>query len=606
MNYHEGFAGDDVRGALLDARPVGGLDVRLDFPQIGEPYRGVEPGQWTPGPSGLPGDCPVVPLGVSGNIGWFIDPIGQLQQLAPPYGKGHLLGLFCGAAGYLAWAWPRWGKKGVDGYAAETAAAALLSACAQRGPWDNVERVRGRGTWLVDDGKLLVHTGVDLLSGPHKRAPGMVDLYVYPARPPIPGPVKQKIPHDRPEIQNLKALLNTWNWARPGVDPMLLLGWVGAAFLAGALPWRPTIYITGDKATGKSKLQELVKKLLGNWLVQAADTSAAGVYQRVGCDCLPVAVDELEGEANVQKQRAILKLARLAASGALMLRGGEKHVGVEFQARSCFLFSSINTPPLEPQDLSRMAILRLGRLPTGQQSPKLDAQTMAMTGAFILRRLLDEWHRFPETWDAFREELGAGGMDGRGQDTFGTLLACADMILHTGWDAERLKADHEGDLVSWRDILAREKVVEFEDATENWRLCLSHMLSVTTDYWRNTNTPTAGSILEQYFKNTSEMDAARAKQLLAKAGLTIVKRKGHWREEWLAVPNQGSLTRTLFVGSKWAGDLGAGVWAGALRQADDGICETGPARVNGVLCKCTLVSLERLYGDGGAMAAEAA
>jgi phage/plasmid-associated DNA primase len=54
---------------------------------------------------------------------------------------------------------------------------------------------------------------------------------------------------------------------------VLLLGWIGAAFLGGALPWRPAGYLTGEAATGKSTLQALIKGLLGDSLVQAVDNS---------------------------------------------------------------------------------------------------------------------------------------------------------------------------------------------------------------------------------------------------------------------------------------------------------------------------------------------
>ena len=85
----------------------------------------------------------------------------------------------------------------------------------------------------------------------------------------------------------------------------------------------------------------------------------SGASAHLADPAVAIAVDELESEADVRKQKAVLKLARLASSGAAMLRGGDRHKGVEFNARSAFLFSSINAPPLEPQDLSRMALLRL-------------------------------------------------------------------------------------------------------------------------------------------------------------------------------------------------------------------------------------------------------
>ena len=80
------------------------------------------------------------------------------------------------------------------------------------------------------------------------------------------------------------------------------------SFLSGALEWRPSTFITGDKATGKTTVQKVFKGVLGGWLVQAADTTAAGIYQRVKHDALPVSVDELESERDPVKQKNILKI----------------------------------------------------------------------------------------------------------------------------------------------------------------------------------------------------------------------------------------------------------------------------------------------------------
>lgn len=594
-----------VRALLSDAKPIPAVRP-TDDPDPHLPRNGEEPGKWVAGPLGLPIDCPVIPLGLNGNTAWFIDPIGQVQSIAPPYGKGHILGLFCGRQNFLAWAWPRWGKKGIDGFAAELAAAALLQACAAKGPWNSVEKVRGRGAWLGADGGLVLHTGADLLLGRKREAPGEIDGYVYPTRPALPTPWPEPVDDSANPAKLLRPLLHSWQWGRPDVDPTLLIGWIGAAFLGGALAWRPTVYITGDKATGKSTLQGLIKGLLGDYLIQAVDTTGAGIYQHIGNDSLPIAVDELEGEADVRKAKAVLKLARIAASGGLMLRGGDRHNPVEFRARSCFLFSSINTPPLEPQDLSRMALLRLSRLPAGQPSPDFDARTLAVVGRCILRRLVEEWGRFEETLAAYKGELARAGMDGRGQDTFGTLLACADLIEHKGWDEERVRAPAgNGDLVPWAELMAVAGMAEFEDAAENWRLCLSHLLNVRVDAWRAGNRLAVGQVLVDLWGFKDDMNAGIARTMLAQAGLGLVKRNDGPRDYWLAVPNQNPLTRALFEGSKWAGDIGAGVWAGALRQSPRGVIhDVAKARVNGDVQPCTLIRLAGLYGENGIMVEE--
>lgn len=599
----------NVRAMLADAEPMRTVE-RID-PRPGETRSGIPPGQWDADELGLPPGCPVKPLGVSGATYWFLDSIGQVQAFNPPYGKLTMLGLFGGRLDYLSWAWPRWGKdKAINGFANEEALAALQRACSAKGPWEAIDKMRGRGCWTDGAGNLVMHTGNRVICAGRAEEPGELDGYVYPTRARIPGPWPLKKGEDLPynAARQLRNILRTWNWARPEIDAHLLIGWIGAAFLGGALPWRPMAFITGDKATGKSTLQALLKGVLGEWLLQAADTTAAGLYQHVGLDSVPIAVDELESESDVRKQKAVLKLARLASSGAVMLRGGDRHTGVEFKAWSAFLFSSINAPPLEPQDLSRMALLRLDRLPAGQKPPQLDPQTFGILGRCILRRLIEEWPRFHPTFNAFADELAAGGMDGRGQAQFGTLLTCADLIEHEGWDEERLKfaLDVDGDLVPWRQLLRPAEMHEYEDQIENWRACLNHLLSVRVDAWRNGTQHTVGHVLSAYFeqKDGERIDIGEANKLLAQAGLRIVFEA--WcgkRRPWLAVHNQGPLIRQLFEGSKWAGELGASVWGPALRQAPrDTIWTLGRARVNGVQQKATLISLDGLYGAGGVMA----
>ena len=71
-----------------------------------------------------------------------------------------------------------------------------------------------------------------------------------------------------------------------------------------------------------------------------------------------------------------------------MLRGGSEGKGSEFNARSCFMFSSINHPPLEPQDLSRMAMLSLNKIAKGKPKLEIDMQELAVIGRQALGKLI--------------------------------------------------------------------------------------------------------------------------------------------------------------------------------------------------------------------------
>lgn len=586
------------------ARRSGSAEPRERVAEWHDPVPGDErdghgPGSWDPDQLGLPPGCPVEPLGVDGNAFYFLDTLGQLKCIASrDWSQNSINALFMGRHHYLYWAWPMLNKKGqVTGWQAHKAREILMAACARRGPWNAVEKVRGRGAWLDADGRLLLHVGDGLVAGATVIGPGAVGGFVYPTRPPLPRPISVSVTTvDNPAIALLEGF-RTWNWVRPKVDPVLLLGWIGAAFLGGALPWRPSCFITGDKGTGKSTLQAWIKAILGGWLVQAVDTTAAGVYQRVREDAVAVAIDEMEAEADPRKSKAVLKLARIAASGGLMLRGGDSHEGVEFKARSCFVFSSINAPPLEPQDLSRMALLRLHRLDRAQRMPSIDDRTLADCGRIILRRLVDAWPSFPAKYAAHREMLSEAGHDARGQDTFGTLLACAEMIV--GDDFEACDVPFGESLGDWCRWLQASTMPELADALDNWRLCLNHLLSMPVEAWRGGSRQTAGQVLGELW--AGDLSTEEARKLLGQAGLGLRNPSLVPKDHWLVVPNQNPMTRRLFQGSKWAGDEGAGVWSNALRQAPTSLWTDAQCKVNGVKSRATTIRLDALYGPGGMM-----
>jgi hypothetical protein len=578
---------DDVAAAIKEAE---GGDARLslgfDDPTPGHHRDGMRPGEWKPDEYGLPPDCPVLPLGTDNGMFFFLDTIGQMRALKDSeLSQAGINALFMGRHLYLYWAWPKKNKDGdVTSWRPEKVRETLTGACARKGPWNSADRVRGRGTWRGRDGRLIIHCGDRLFSAAGEESLGELEGSVYPTRPPIARPWPVSLAGKPGPALRLHPHFQTWQWVRPELDPVLLIGQIGVGMLGGALDWRPAGFILGDKATGKSSLQRDLKALQGAWLVQSADTTAAGIWQRLQFDCLPVAVDEFEAKADTRKQKAVIELARLSASGAPMMRGGDNHKGTEFQGRSSFLFSSINTPPLDPQDLSRMAILRLSRLQPGKAKPVIPDDELAELGRKMLRRLMDNWHRWPATFAAWREFLAGCGHDGRGQDTFGTLMAVADLVIDH--DAEALGLEigpNAENFERWRPLLEASTLWEYEDATENWRLCLSHLLSKRIEAWRGGTRHTVGEVIAEFwegFKNPDALGYTAARKLLEQTGLTITKPTTAEEHFSLLVPNQHPLLHELFKDSKWQGELSAGTWAGALRQAPPEIWREASARIN--------------------------
>lgn len=529
--------------------------------------------------TGLPVNCPVTALGKDGKVHWFIDADDQVIEMSVrEFGRHAIVSLFGGRVDYLMHHWPRWkgeqGKEYIDTFKPEKVADDLMAACSAKGSWNDVESVRGRGAWRTIDGQLLVHCGDRLLGSRGQLPLGEYDSFVYPARPALPGALNRPLTGRPGPAITLLKLLQTWNWRRPEIDPILALGYIGAVFVSGALDWRPAIYAVGDKETGKSSFQRLVKYVLGPWLVQSNDASAAGIYQRVKHDAIGVAIDELEGEKDPVKQKAIIKLMRVSSSGGLMLRGGADGHGSEFNARSCFMFSSINTPPLEPQDLSRMALLELKPLHQGAVPPNLNEREMMLLGRQVLQKMLDNWGSWEERHEHWRQMLAKAGHKGRGQDTFGTLLTCADMIIDTDAKTLGLNMGPEAqDLSSWQPHFSVGTMTELEDDNPNWKLALNRILTTPVEAWRGGTRQTVGAMLvafvtdDQGERDGDRLTFDKVNRELAAAGLTLKRPTKRSVQYTLFVPNQNPTLQRLFFGSKWYGELDAGVWAGALRQA---------------------------------------
>lgn len=591
---------EEGRKALEAAKPVDLAEQRKKRGKLPAGGKGVpaapDTGRLFARPEdGLPRGCPVTPLGKDGDVFYFLDALNQLRAVeAGKMGQAGIACLFSPRIDFLYDWHPAFDKQGdVRGWKAEKIRDDLMTACARQGVFDPLNKVRGRGAWLGEDGHLVLHFGDSVLVKGEEREWGWIGEHIYPrgAALPKPHPGRQAPEGRGGPGGELVKLLRSWRFARGETDVRLAAGWIGAAMLGGAIDWRPVCFLVGDAATGKSTLQKLLQRLFGDALLDAADTSAAGVYQAVKQDSLPVAIDELEAEADSSKVLAVVRLARLAASGAKMLRGGAEHKGTSFRAQSCFLFSAVNNPPLRHTDLTRMAVLNLRRLTDGARPPDIAPAKMAELGAKLLRRLMDQWPRYEATLQAWRSALEAEGHTGRGCDTFGTLLACADLLLY----------DHEPDadtLGEWAEKLKPDGLAELEGATPNWRRCLEHILTARLDVYRGGTRKTVASYLEKF--EDPDADLVETREVLATVGMAVVSPEapelaGH---RWLAVANTNEGLRELFYGTDWHGQAGeVGVWKSALRQMPRGTRAVPnwvvrPAKIGGVGgLRCTLVRL---------------
>lgn len=548
----------------------------------------------------LEDNCPVVPLGVNAGRFYYLDANKQLRDLtAKDHGRNVLMSLFGRYTGYPWKAWPRFAKDGKTptGWRPEVCADTFMQACAMKGVWNPNDKVRGAGAWRDDHGELVLHCGDRVLVGQRWIEPGVHGKHVYTADE---AGLKPDVNGTRRDAQRLYELLQTWNWRRGDLDAYLACCWIGAAMIGGALRWRPLIWITGDRGTGKSTLHELFEAVFGSFLVHASDATGAGIWQKLGYSTRPVTLDELEAEEDDRRAQSIIKLARQASSGGVVLRGGSDHSGAEFVARSCFMFSSILVPPLKTQDRSRMAILELDELGKGAEQPVIDAVTWSALGRRLLGLLARRWGRFDQTLDIFRHALAQVGHGGRGADQFGTLLAVGDLMF--GDDS----LPDSDSIAEWVDQLKAGDLAEKRGEVADHESCLDHLLGSVLDLDKHKNKRSVASWVDvaanaMCVDNDLLADVSLrsdVNRMLQSWGLAVVTRgKGADERRYLAVAISHQGLAQVFSGSHWSSRSGtAGVWAQALARIRGAVaCQTVKMAKRPV--RATLIPLDEVLQE---------
>ena len=533
------------------------LDNPVALPRLvepGDPGPDFERGKQERPP--FPPGSPVKPLGIrSGMDGeitcFYLDSLGQLVGLGAnnKHGKNSMIALYGPASWWLEEQFPQWSAPQYEGrgnnrkmvkaseivgFDQAEASRALIEECVRRGIFDPAGRMRGRGAHALEGGRLAVHYG-DKVLAPRWHAdgragkwewhePGLLEGCVYPAGEPIPRPAAASVP-PRSALR-ITQLLQTWNWKRGVLDVRLALGWLAAAPFGGALNWRPAVWITGPAGTGKSTLNgkdALFHQLLGRGVFRTGEASAAAIRQSLKNSTIPVMFDEIEADANNARVLEVVKLARLAASGDSAHRGGQDHNAHEFTIQSCFQFSSINIPPLEPQDRSRLAILELRPFKPGQAMPDMSGDNFPELGKELQRRMIDGWPRLAETKARFHLALAASGHSARACDQFGTLLACADLAMN-----DELPDDEEIDF--WVSQCRPDRLAEVSEATADEMSCLQRLLTKQVQARGNEDKEPIGSWIGRAVN-------AAVTPLLADQGDSVEKFAGRLQQYGLKLVN---------------------------------------------------------------------
>jgi hypothetical protein len=547
-----------------------------------------------------PGPCPITILGSQGNRYAFLTPRRAWRVVeARGFSAPAIADIFEGRIDWLWKRFPRRNSEGeVKGWSHNAAYEWLINESARRPQFDAAQDLRGLGVWFEEGDRdvadhCVIHCGDRLwVNLPEDQGGGYVEpgLYrgvVYPAL--RPGPRPADAPSTVQEARDLLDLFKSWSWLRPDIDPVLLIGWVAAALVCGALDWRPSLWITGDRSTGKSTLQNLIRRVIGPALLQLSNTTEAAVRGALSGSARPVELDEFEAEEVNTRRQQVVQLIRIGStrSGGKIARGSADGGVVFFNIDAVFLCSSILRPPLPPQDLQRFTLLDLNELrtnPGATRKVKARSRLFSGIGPRLLRRIMDRWDDLQGALEMFGGAFVAAGHTTRAADQMGTLLALADIVLND----DAATADS---VAAWVDLLGIERVNANVSDENDAAQCLRYLLTASLPAYNSGRHIIVARVIAQAIRDDSVTGDAQV--LLMDYGLKIdVIRDLEKRtsEKCLAVAlNHGGLAR-LFEGSRWGTSGGmVGPWSTSLRRLPGTPQGSKNVRIHGVQCKSVLI-----------------
>ena len=284
-----------------------------------------------------------------------------------------------------------------------------------------VEKGRGTGLWRVGDG-VHYHNGDGCYA---------LDGHTYiPAKPGI-EPTPCGTHADGAYIYSLIEK----GWGRQ--QSIRVTGWIVTALAAGAMSWRPHLWIEGPRGTGKSTLlNEIVKTVLGDNSILSQDATAAGVRQSIQQNAQGVLLDEQESDgqdpSKGKRVDALVGLARLASDGggdgsSGALRGTANGKATSSSLHCSFVFASVMPAAGTAADASRIVPVVLQKTP-GAKKPLIDSNELVKSGKRILGRIMSDWAGLQAEIEKAKAEMRLKGMENRECDTVGTLTGCARWV----------------------------------------------------------------------------------------------------------------------------------------------------------------------------------
>lgn len=307
--------------------------------------------------------------------------------------------------------------------------------------------IRGAGVW-TDRDRIVAHCGDRLVVDGVVHEPfQFASKYIYPKSLQVFEIADRALTNK--QSHKLIEIFEELNW-KEKISATLAAGWIVIAPLAGAMPWRPHIYLTAVAGAGKSWTNnKIFVPALGKCVVRVGSgTTEAGLRRLIGNDARPIIMDEMEGEDKKSKElrQAIIFLARKASSGESIVMANKTGGTEEFKIFSIFSMSSINSGVSQRADMMRFSsfeIFKSDDFAKFERLEKMVAETLTEDfSKGLIKRTVDNAKTILANSRVFTRAAAHVLRDQRAGDQIGPMLAGA-FSLHS------LKAVTHDEAVGW-------------------------------------------------------------------------------------------------------------------------------------------------------------
>ena len=326
----------------------------------------------------------------------------------------------------------------------ESAVDALIRATNLTGQFDPESQV-GLGTW-DDGGKMVFNSGRGLwVEG---KGPLRIDEftgrknYIVSRHCEMPD-FDNPFPENAPEVLELLKIIRAIHWAPEGqnVSVMNMFGWLSIGPICGVLPWRPHLYLSGERGVGKSWIiNNIINRIFGTYGANVkADSTESGLRNILNGNAFPLIFDEGEGETLEDRQRMakVIRLARHSATpGESFVAQGVSGGGGQRQyaIKSTFLICSITPQLTASADFTRFGRAHvMGGLSHYDFVERLlEPAERLLTTDFSRRfmaRMVIRASAMKRVSQLMYQGLAAYNMEQRLIDVYGTYLAGAWLLL---------------------------------------------------------------------------------------------------------------------------------------------------------------------------------